>query len=587
MDGSYIRRLSEGVGTAEETTSFVMSDLDPRLTFEGFVVGPANRLAVAAARRAAESPGSAYNPLFLYSASGLGKSHILNAIARRAREVHAEARVLYQTAEGFVSELAAAVEAGERDELRERYRRLDLLLLDDVQFLTGETAAQDMLLQVLEAVAGKGKQVVLASDRPPADITGLDARLLSRFTVGLIVDIGAPEQETRMAIVRKKLEGRGVELQPPTLAVVARFHFQNVRELEGGLNRILALQDLEGREVGPEEASRVLGAGEGRPTESGAESPASLERLEEIRRELDEMGNPWPEAAEAVLRDPGRLEDAEALLVAATERVRPFPPVGEGPELENLSPTYPSLVVKAAHRLVVADRPEYNPLFLTCPDSGRARRVMAATGRSFRKRHAERQIVLSSAAEFAEEFARAVSLGVVSAWRERWWASDLLMVHGIEALSEAEQAQEEFFHLFEALKRRQARIFLAAERSPAAIEGIHDRLRSRFEGGLAVEMRAAAEEVEAQEAGQEPAVETALSRTVEAPTEVPEGPPVRAAQTSSRTPEEESAADLVPASIPTSGGPSVASSEGPWTPSPEKVVWDWPRLDERLVEDSA
>jgi chromosomal replication initiator protein len=175
-----------------------MSDLDPKLTFDSFVVGPANRLASAAARRAADSPGTSYNPLFLYSASGLGKTHILTAIAHQAQKVKG-GKVEYMALEEYLERLEHSLKGGQRDGL---YGDLSILLLDDVQFLTGQPEAQEMLLKTLDQLSTAGGQIVLASDRPPADIDGLDARLLSRFSGGLIVDLGPPEYETRVAIIR-------------------------------------------------------------------------------------------------------------------------------------------------------------------------------------------------------------------------------------------------------------------------------------------------------------------------------------------------------------------------------------------------
>ena len=197
-----------------------MADLDPRFTFENFVVGPANRLASAAARRAAESPGTSYNPLFIYSASGLGKTHILGSIARYAARNHPEWTVIYQTLEGFLAELTEQL--GEGEAFRSSYDGLDILLMDDVQFLTGQAQAQEMLLRTIDNLTGAGKQVVLASDRPPTEIDGLDSRLRSRFEGGLLVDIGPPEYETRIAIIRKQAEARGQPLNPGVAEVVGR-----------------------------------------------------------------------------------------------------------------------------------------------------------------------------------------------------------------------------------------------------------------------------------------------------------------------------------------------------------------------------
>ena len=187
-----------------------MSELDPKFTFDSFVVGPASRLASAAARRAAESPGTSYNPLFLYSEPGLGKTHLLTAIAHKAKAAGSVEKVEYMALEEYLDKLEGTLSAGDGE--KSIYGELDILLLDDVQFLTGQPEAQEMLLKTLDHLTTSGGQIVLASDRPPADINGLDARLLSRFSGGLIVDLGAPEFETRVAIIRKKAQERGQTL---------------------------------------------------------------------------------------------------------------------------------------------------------------------------------------------------------------------------------------------------------------------------------------------------------------------------------------------------------------------------------------
>ena len=233
-----------------------MSDLDPKLTFDSFVVGPDNRLASAAARRAAESPGTSYNPLFLYSSPGLGKTHILTAIAHKSQAANEAASVEYMALEEYLERLESSLGAGEGE--KNIYGDLDILLLDDVQFLTGQPEAQEMLLKTLDHLTTSGGQIVLASDRPPADINGLDARLLSRFSGGLIVDLGAPEYETRVAIIRRKTEDRGQTLEAGVAEAVARAPLKNVRELGGILNKIFATQDLEERRVTLEEVAGLM-----------------------------------------------------------------------------------------------------------------------------------------------------------------------------------------------------------------------------------------------------------------------------------------------------------------------------------------
>ncbi len=636
-----------------------MTDLDPKLTFESFVVGPANRLATAAARRAAESPGTSYNPLFVYSASGLGKSHILNAIAHQSLKTAPGRTIHYMTLEGYLQELTAALETGNRDGFRDRYGGLDILLLDDAQFLAGQNEAQEMLLRTLDQLSSSGSQIVLASDRPPADINGLDARLLSRFSGGLIVDIGPPEYETRVAIITRKAAERGQGLGPGVAEALGRFPFKNVRELGGALNRILAIQDLEERQVTPEEVQRLMGeapAPRAEPTgddfgsflqdlsgavaqtveaqeepwrkavreavdaaeregfsaqrlkqhESGPEPQGwellvdrfrkDVQRLRDIEDELDRLGNPWPEAAQGLLKDPERLEEAEALLTSVRERQRPFSKVGPGPDLGALD-GFPKMAVKAAQQLVGTDRPEYNPLYLWSSGSERARALLAAAGRTFQGTHPDARMAVTSVAGFAQDFIRALGEGVAGAWRERWWTVDALLIHGVEALSETERAQDEFFHLFEALKRRGARVMLVGDRPPSGIDRIDDRLRSRFEGGLVLEVEGGAAGVglelltppEPQAkpgpfAGlQAPAVPPGAGPAVAAAPRAPAGRPAAAP---ARVPGRDSGAvPSVPQAHAPTRGVEPPRRGGAWFPTAENVVIRWPKVEELLQEE--
>jgi len=600
-----------------------MSDLDPKLTFDSFVVGPANRLASAAARRAAESPGTSYNPLFLYSSPGLGKTHILMAIAHHSAKGDAK-KVEYMALEEYLERLEGSLQAGKGDGL---YGELDILLLDDVQFLTGQPEAQEMLLKTLDQLSTAGGQIVLASDRPPADIDGLDARLLSRFSGGLIVDLGPPEYETRVAIIRKKAEERGQTLEAGVAEAVAKAPFKNVRELGGVLNKIFATQDLEGRQISSADVTKLLlqqdqaaalGGGSDEfgsfltelassvaqavekteepwrkaireATESadrqgyvvnrlqayqGEKEPkgwaqivesfkADIARLREIDKELERLGNPWPEAAQGVLMDPDRLDEAEALLASVRERQRAFPKLGEGPLLHDLS-DFDGMALKAAAQLVGAERPEYNPLFVWSADEALGRTLLAAVGRTYKESFPDQRMAVASVKHFAEDFIRALAEGVAGAWRERWWTVDLLLVHGIQDLSETERAQDEFFHLFEALKRRGARMMLVADRAPGNVESIDDRLRSRFEGGLVLELQGGqAVDLELVEQAASTADEGIFVPDLE---KAAKGPATRALQ-------------------PVAPAPEAPSKGGAWFPGPENVVVHWPRIDELLIEE--
>src|SRR5687767_9227778 len=232
--------------------------VDARHKFENFVTGSANRLAVAAARAVAEQPGLTYNPLFIYSSSGLGKTHLVGAIGNLVQQRDPKLSVEYVTLEDFVEQLHAAIASNEGDRFKQRYGRVDVLLLDDVQFLTGRRETQAELLRLLNALQGTGRQVVMTSDRTPSDIPDVDERLITRLSGGLIVDIGPPDFETRMAILRAKCEERNVVLRPGVLDELAHIEYTNVRELQGALNRVIAQQQL-GGPVRTDQVRVVLG----------------------------------------------------------------------------------------------------------------------------------------------------------------------------------------------------------------------------------------------------------------------------------------------------------------------------------------
>lgn len=663
----------------------VATDLDPRFTFDSFIVGPANRLAAAAARRVADAPGTSYNPLFIYSSSGLGKSHILNGIAHYAARVHPGFGVVYVTVESFLNELTQAVQAGSEEELRQRYEELHILLLDDVQFFTGQKEAQEMLLRLLDRMSKSGGQIVLASDRPPAEINGLDERLLTRFSGGLIVDIAVPEYETKVAILRKKAEERNQTFEPGVAEALAKHSFSSVRQLSGALNKILAIQELEGRQAGVDEiealaglkeAAQALAAGPiaGRqlldefgsfmeelshtvshtvereeepwrrllretaemfekdgflgtrlrrildsetapadPQEVADQFRRDIARLRQVEKSLATAGNPWPEAAVGLLKDPERLDEAVSLLASAQERTRPFPRLGAGPFLADLQSNYEAVVIKAAGKLITEERPEYNPLYIWSGNRTGPLALVAATARSFREAHKLANIAVVSAGEFAEDYIRALSDGVGGAWRERWWDLDLLLLYDAQLISGTERAKDEFFHLFEASKRTGTKIMIAADRVPSGIDNIDERLRTRFEMGLVVEasgkglpqgagvlnledappeymqdedlwggfMRPKVADgvippIEEFEVGDRPGLMPEVRESITVP--VPAEPPAKKAMAAAPA-ETVEAAKAVRVEA---GEPAGTSSA--WKPSKENVVWDWRAVEERLVE---
>ena len=179
---------------------------DKRARFDNYIVGSANRLAVAAAHAVADAPGAVYNPLFIYSSSGLGKTHLTHAIGNQATTRHPDMSIEYVPLEDFVEQLHAAIATGEMDRFKQRYGRVDVLLIDDMQFLTGRRETQSELLRLLNSLQGGKRQIVMTSDRPPTEIADVDERLIQKLSGGLIVDIGTPDYETRVAILRAKCD---------------------------------------------------------------------------------------------------------------------------------------------------------------------------------------------------------------------------------------------------------------------------------------------------------------------------------------------------------------------------------------------
>lgn len=249
----------------EEDTSLneniVKAGLNPRYTFDTFVVGSNNKMAHAASLAVAESPGEAYNPLFIYGGVGLGKTHLMHSIAHFVLQKNPGAKVLYVTSETFTNELIDSIRNGNNSTMskfREKYRDIDVLLIDDIQFIIGKESTQEEFFHTFNALHGAKKQIVISSDKPPKDMEILEDRLRSRFEWGLIVDISSPDYETRMAILRKKEELDGYSIDNEVIEYIARNVKSNIRELEGSLNKIMAYANLEKSEINLALAEKVL-----------------------------------------------------------------------------------------------------------------------------------------------------------------------------------------------------------------------------------------------------------------------------------------------------------------------------------------
>jgi chromosomal replication initiator protein DnaA len=538
-------------------------ELDLRYRFDNYVVGSANRLAVSAARAVAQSPGATYNPLFIYSSSGLGKTHIMLAIANHAMRIQPELRVAYSTVDEFVNELTEAVAIGSVEAFRARHQRAGMLLLDDVQFLAGRRETQSEMLRLFDALQRSGTQVVFTSDRSPSEIADLDERLITRFSGGLVVDVAAPDYETRMAILRMWCDERGIRFEQGVLEAVARIAFGNVRELQGALNRLVACQSLTGTQVTPASVRALLGeraevgAGVGAglsigPAMSGEFASfisdvtevvsqhlepwrarvmdavnhwrsagfetAMLERLledeftsephsedevdatlaryeaavERLRAVAAEAARSGPDAVPAnLLRDPERLAEAERALERATAVAAALPGPCERYSRAGFE-VGPSnqLAVHAVDSVIEEPGAKYNPLFVHGDDGvGKTHLLNALGNELLAMSGGSLRVACVNARDFVDELIEALGERTIEQWRARYRAVDVLMLDDVEACVGKERTQEELFHLFNGLYSLGRQMVFSADRAPAAMEGLDDRLRSRFAGGLVVEIQ--------------------------------------------------------------------------------------------------
>jgi len=260
-------RARAGAG-ADASPRTIHTALNPEFTFEAFVIGEANKFAHAAARAAAETPAKSYNPLFIYGSSGLGKTHLMHAIGNYVRAQYPSLLVQYVSTEKFLNEFISSIRTNTGDDFRRRYRQVDVLLIDDVQFLAGKEQTQVEFFHTFNELFQASSQIVLTSDIHPRSIPTLDDRLRSRFVSGLVTDVQPPDLETRLAILRKKSEGEKIQPPDEVLELIATNVRDNIRELEGALTRVIAYSSLQGVALTLPEAERILedilSAGEGR-----------------------------------------------------------------------------------------------------------------------------------------------------------------------------------------------------------------------------------------------------------------------------------------------------------------------------------
>ena len=262
---SLVENTSEIVSIEKKETftnseSYTNTFLNPKYTFDNFVVGNNNKFAQAAAQAVAQSPATAYNPLFIYGGVGLGKTHLMHAIGNYILQNNPSSKILYVTSEKFINELVNSIkDANYKNELfRNKYRNIDVLLIDDIQFIAGKKTGQEEFFHTFNALHESGKQIIISSDKPPRDIPLLEDRLKSRFEWGLLADISMPDYETRLAILRKKVQLENILIDDYILSVIATKIDSNIRELEGALNKIIAYASLTHSPITIEMAEKAI-----------------------------------------------------------------------------------------------------------------------------------------------------------------------------------------------------------------------------------------------------------------------------------------------------------------------------------------
>ncbi len=456
----------------------------------------------------------------------------------------------YVSLEDFVQQLHAAIAAGEMDRFKQRYSRLDMLLVDDMQFLTGHRETQSEMLRLLNSLQGSGRQIIMTSDRPPAEIADVDERLISRLSGGLIVDIGTPDYETRVAILREKCEERKVSFASGVLEELARVEFANVRELQGAMNRLSAYQSLDGT-LTPSQVRSIVGLPEPAPPppRSSVETDEFFSFLTDIASQVAAQIEPWkvrvgeaigywggegyktvalerlmsestaPQNYESLLRgfgqaveqlrelerqvttvdpalggnemfrDPERLDEVMAYVEnALAGAVPPGGPQSAFARASFETSGSNQMAVRAADAIIAEPGSRYNPLFLVGPSGVGKTHLLNAIGNELALTLGNARVACVGAQVFIDELIAALQEGTIERFRARYRAADALLIDDVQFVASKERTQEELFHVFNHFHSAGKQLVFAADMQPKAITGLEERLRSRFEGGLVAEV---------------------------------------------------------------------------------------------------
>lgn len=315
-------KTSQETQTATDSFSVGSSGLNPKYTFETLIIGKNNELAHAASQAVAKTPGTQYNPLFIYGGVGLGKTHIMHAVGHRLLQTNPKTRILYVTSEKFANDYVNAIAQKRMEEFKKEYRNVDALLIDDIQFMAGKEGFQEEFFHTFNELRDKGKQIIITSDRPPKEIPAVEQRLVSRFEWGMIADIQAPDLETRMAILRTKMEKRGVNISEDILFYIAENVQSNIRELEGALNRLAVYQQMENRGLVLEQAKTIL-----------ASIVGTKKRVTSIKKIAESVASFYNISMEDLLKQSRKKEFVKprqiAMFLIRKELDNSFPSIGE------------------------------------------------------------------------------------------------------------------------------------------------------------------------------------------------------------------------------------------------------------------
>jgi chromosomal replication initiator protein len=643
----------------------VTATLNPLYRFDTLVVGAANRLAFTAAKAVAESPGTVYNPLFIYARPGLGKTHLLMGIGHAARAINPRLSVEYLTLDEFVEAFHAAIAAGQGEAYRRRFIDVDLLLVDDVQFLTHRREMQSELLRLSDALQTANRQIVLTSDRPPAEIEALDERLIRRFAGGLVIDVSAPDYETRVAILRRKAEERRASFGPGVLEAVGSLAIDNVRELLGALNRLIAFQAVSDAPLKPEQA-RALAAG----LKITEEAPASDlaggvdefgDFLSEVSATVAQQVDSWrtkvaaailrwegegfrtarleallqqemttdpeqvlrqfeidvcrlqtlhAEAAElapdlagsTAFRDPDDLAGAEAMTERARQGAHPPPAPSPLWRLDDLMEGPGNrMAVQAARAVVAEPATRYNPLVIVGASGVGKTHLLHAVGNALGVK-AKGPVACLSAHEFTGELIEAIDRDAIGPWRARYRGASAFLLDDFHLVAEKDRTQDELFVLFNFLMESGRQMIFTSAVPLSELKGVEARLRTRLEGGLVVDLPAPERELRQQ----------VLERLLQSKSGSPDPELVgylgsrpadsiramhgllqrvlNAAETQGVAPTAALAREVLEGPAPKTPRRSAGRSSGVVAPasgarSREKIVWDWPDVGDRIVEE--